>query len=106
MKKAKAKKVVKAAKKANGAVKKVAAVKKEKPNYTAIIAGLKKGNVPEKSGELIRARIMEAKSTPEQIVAEVKKRFKGSTTKVGDVYWNRGKLKADGFKVPEVVHAE
>lgn len=53
----------------------------------------------ESSGELIRARVVEGKMTLDQIIAEVKKRFKGSTAKKSDVYWNRARLKAEGIKL-------
>jgi len=75
-------------------------------DYKKVIADLKKGELPKTAGLLVRARILEAKLTPEQMVSEVKKHFKGSTMKIGDVYWNRGKLKMDGIKVPAVVRTD
>lgn len=62
---------------------------------------LLKGGKIETSGELIRARVVEGKMTPDQIVSEAKKKFKGSTAKRSDVYWNRARLKAEGIKLPK-----
>src|SRR3954466_13288880 len=71
-------------------------------HYRATLSNLKKGKAPETSGELIRARLVEGKSTAATIVAEVHKRFKDSSAKPSDVYWNRGRLKKEGVKVPDM----
>jgi hypothetical protein len=81
--------------------KKTASFKKvDASHYRAIAAALKKGKAPETSGELIRARLVEGKLNAEQIAAEVRKRYPGSTAKKSDVYWNRGRLKKEGVKLP------
>ena len=91
---------------------KTTAPKKVKPShaqlaahYKDVLAGLKKGTAPKTSGELIRARLLENKSDAETIAKEAQKHFKGSTAKASDVYWNRTKLKSEGFKVDGKVGA-
>lgn len=105
-KKAASKQAVKksAAKKATTA--KVVKAAAKPADYKAVIAGLAKGTAPKSVGLLIRARILEAKKDHDDILAEVKKRFKESTASVKDIYWNRGKLKRDGVKVPAPFVAE
>jgi hypothetical protein len=71
-------------------------------HYRATLANLKKGKAPETSGELIRARLVEGKMTAGAIVAEVHKRFKDSSAKASDVYWNRGRLKKEGVKLGDM----
>jgi hypothetical protein len=89
----------KAKSKSKAKAKRVFAFEKRTPEfYKKMLKNI--GDI-ESSGELIRARVVEGKMTPDQIVAEVKKRFKGSTTKRSDVYWNRARLKAEGIKLPK-----
>ena len=80
-------------------VKKPVSKKIDAGHYRAIAAALKKGQKPDTSGELIRARIVEGKLNAEQIAAEVRKRYPGSTAKKSDVYWNRARLKKEGVKL-------
>jgi hypothetical protein len=96
--KSKGKKSVKKSKKSNGA-KKLSFTKQTPAYYKAIASAIGKGKVPETSGELIRARLVEGKLDADAIVTEVKRRFKGSTTKKSDVYWQRGRLKKEGIKL-------
>ena len=74
-------------------------------HYNGVLASLKKGTAPKTAGELIRARLLENKADAEAIAKEVHKRFKGSTAKASDVYWNRGKLKSEGFKLAPKIGA-
>lgn len=71
---------------------------------TKFYADAAKGKI-ESAGLLIRVRLVQGKLMPDQIVAEVKKRFKGSTCKKSDVYWNRGRLKAEGITLPKAKSA-
>lgn len=61
------------------------------------------GGGPKKpgSGQFIRDLLMKATPT-DKILALVHKTFPGSKAKASDVAWNRGKLRAEGKKVPEV----
>lgn len=54
------------------------------------------------SGAYIRELIMGGKHDTARIVEMVHKKFPESRAKAGDVSWNRGKLKRDGHRVPEV----
>jgi len=91
MAKAKAKKGKKAG---NGAVK----VKKDKAYYLKCTSG----TPPKASGDFIRGRILQGKMSAEDIATEVRKKFKGHSTKPSDVYWNRGQLKKAGISVPKM----
>lgn len=48
------------------------------------------------SGALIREMLLEGKKTPEQIVAEIHKKFPGRKTSTKDVAWNKGRLRKEG----------
>jgi hypothetical protein len=62
----------------------------------AILAALAKGVRPRTSGELIRARVLEAKLDDDAIAAEVRKLWAGRTTSKSDVNWNRTQLRKAG----------
>lgn len=97
-----AKKAKKAAKKSSlGNIKHVPV-----SHYHQTLKQLKAGKAPDTSGALIRARLVEGKMSAAEIVAEVHKRFKDSSAKASDVYWNRGRLKKEGVKVPDMPRAE
>lgn len=66
--------------------------------YRQVLRTMKKEK-PKTAGLLIRARLVEGKMSADQISAECRKTFKGSTCKPSDVYWNRGKLKREGIKL-------
>lgn len=85
MAKAKAKKAKKT--KANGTNKVTASA------YKAMAAAIGRGKVPETVGEHFRARIVEGKLDNKAIVAEVKKKHRGTTAGMSDLYWNRQYLK-------------
>lgn len=93
--------------------KKVAAAKAKKLTfekrtpayYKTIAAGISHGKVPDSSGELIRARLVEGRLSTEDIIKEVHKRFKGSTAKASDVYWQRGRLKKEGITLKKEARA-
>jgi hypothetical protein len=75
-------------------------------HYRGTLKALRSGKTPETSGELIRARLVEGELTADEIIAEVHKRFKDSSAKRGDVYWNRGRLKKEGVKLGAMPKAE
>jgi hypothetical protein len=75
-------------------------------HYHQTLKALRSGKAPNTSGELIRARLVEGKMTADAIVAEVHKRFKDSSAKRSDVYWNRGRLKKEGVKLADMPKAE
>jgi hypothetical protein len=68
----------------------------KKPAAGAKVAGPKKPG----SGMRIRELLMKRVGTDE-ILKIIHKEFPGSKAKSSDVAWNKGKLKADGVKVPE-----
>jgi hypothetical protein len=90
-----AKKAKKAkAKAANGAARTSAA------EYKKMAAGIARGKTPETIGEHFRARIVEGKLDNAAILAEVKKKHKGSKASMSSLYWNRQYLmNHDGIKL-------
>lgn len=48
------------------------------------------------SGALIRSLLLEGQLTPDEIVAEVHKKFPGRKTTTKDVAWNKGRLRKEG----------
>lgn len=70
-----------------------------KSHYAGVIRAIGSGKLPATSGEFIRAKLVQGKLDTNGIVAEVKKRYKGSKVAPSDVYWNRGRLKREGIKL-------
>jgi hypothetical protein len=50
-------------------------------------------------GQMIRAKLIEGKLATDEIIAKVKKAFKGTKTKASDVYWNACQLRKAGFSL-------
>lgn len=65
-------------------------------DWRSVLRGVARGERPRTSGELIRARILEAKLDDEAMAAEVRKLWPGRTTSKSDVAWNRGQLRKAG----------
>lgn len=102
---AKAKAKAKQAKKSNA--KKPNGARTSAPAYKAMAAAISRGKLPSTTGEHFRARIVEGKLDNKAILAEVKKKHKGSTAGMSDLYWNRQYLKNhDGIKLPSPKRAE
>lgn len=97
-------KAKKSAKKVNK-TRKVTFEKRTPAYYKTVAAGISRGKVPGSSGELIRARLVEGRLSTEDIIKEVHKRFKGSTAKASDVYWQRGRLKKEGIALKKETRA-
>lgn len=95
----------KSAKKATKKTSKITFEKRTPAYYKTVAAGISRGKVPGSSGELIRARLVEGRLSTEDIIKEVHKRFKGSTAKASDVYWQRGRLKKEGIALKKETRA-
>lgn len=77
----------------------IMATKKKAEKVTAK-GGKEKSARKPGSGARIRELIMKGVDS-EKILATIHKEFPGSKAKASDVSWNRGKLKAEGAKIPE-----
>jgi site-specific DNA-cytosine methylase len=73
--------------------------REEQGRIRVALRELKKGKTPSTSGMLIRARLIEAKKSEHEIVAEVLKKFEGRKTTIADVSYHKGKLRRAGMIV-------